>query len=214
MDTKESALRNELREKIIITASDAFKKNGIKSITMDDVATLLKISKRTLYEIFKDKEALLRECILFHQRHTQKMLEEIVNSSTNVLEIILKCYQKSVEMLHDTDKRYMEDIKKYPRVYKLMSNHRKQDNDAVTNFLKKGVEQGLFRDDINFEIIQMLLRKQFDMLKNSDVCDQYPFLEVYELIILTHLRGISTPKGAEKLESFIRDYRKKIHHPG
>ncbi|KAA6322777.1 HTH-type transcriptional repressor KstR2 [termite gut metagenome] len=211
MDIKDCSPRAELKEKIIITALTAFKKNGIKSITMDDIAALLKISKRTLYEIFEDKETLLRECVMYHQCLSKKMLENIVANSTNVLEIILSCYQKSVEMLRDTDRRFIDEIKKYPGVHEIMVNCRKQDNDVVTDFLKRGVTQGLFRDDINYEIIQLLLRKQFDMLKSTDICSQYSFLEVYESIILTYLRGISTQKGADELEKFVSEYRKT--HP-
>ncbi|KAA6329980.1 HTH-type transcriptional repressor KstR2 [termite gut metagenome] len=210
MSVKEYSLRAELKEKIIITALTAFKKNGIKSITMDDIAALLKISKRTLYEIFEDKETLLKECVMYHQCLSKKMLENIVANSTNVLEIILNCYQKSVEMLRDTDRRFIDEIEKYPGVNEIMVNCRKQDNDVVTDFLKKGVTQGLFRNDINYEIIQLLLRKQFDILKSTDICSQYPFLEVYESIILTYLRGISTQKGADELEKFVSEYRKHI----
>jgi AcrR family transcriptional regulator len=209
MNVKECSPRTELKERIIVTALTAFKKNGIKSITMDDVAALLKISKRTLYEIFEDKETLLLECVIYHQHLSKKMLEGIVASSTNVLEIILKCYQKSVEVLRETDRRFIDDIKKYPGVHEIMVNCRKQDNEVVTAFLKKGVTQGLFREDINYEIIQLLLRKQFDILKQTDICSQYSFLEVYESIILTYLRGISTQKGADELEKFISGYRKR-----
>ncbi|KAA6318030.1 HTH-type transcriptional repressor KstR2 [termite gut metagenome] len=208
MDTREDFQRTELKERIIITALGAFKKNGIKSITMDDVASLLKISKRTLYEIFEDKETLLKECAMYHQCISKKMIENIVANSTDVLEIILQCYQKSVEMLRDTDRRFVDEIKKYPGVHEIMVNCRKQDNDVVTDFLKKGVIQGLFRDDINYEIVQLLLRKQLEILKNTEICNQYSFLKIYESIILIHLRGISTQKGADELEKFVSEYRK------
>lgn len=73
---KEVISKRELRERIILTSLEEFRKNGIKSITMDDIAALLKISKRTLYEIFQDKETLLKECILYHQRYVQKALAQ------------------------------------------------------------------------------------------------------------------------------------------
>ncbi|KAA6312581.1 HTH-type transcriptional repressor KstR2 [termite gut metagenome] len=205
---KDISQRAELKEKIIVIALTAFKRNGIKSITMDDIATQLKISKRTLYEIFEDKEMLLKECVIYHLCTSQKMVEDIAASSNNVLEIILKCYRKSIDAISAIDRRFVDEIKKYPGVHELVVNYRKQDNDAVINFLKKGVQQGLFRNDINYEIIQLLLRKQLDMLKDTDICTQYSFLEVYESITLTYLRGISTQKGADELEKFVSEYRK------
>jgi AcrR family transcriptional regulator len=199
----------ELKEKIVVTALTVFRENGIKSITMDDIAAMLKISKRTLYEIFEDKEALLKECIMYHQNIAQKVWEEIVSDSTNVLEILLKCYRKSVEILHKTDGRFFEDIKKYPEAHKLIMSYRKQDGDIIANFLRKGVTQGLFREDVNYEIIQILLHEQFNVLKNTDICHQYAPLEVFETIMLTCLRGISTQKGADELKNFVYEYQKK-----
>jgi hypothetical protein len=88
-------------------------------------------------------------------------------------------------------------------------NHRKQDGDIVAKFLQKGVAQGLFREDVNYEIIQFLIREQFNTLKSTDICHQYAPLEVFETIMLTSLRGISTQKGADELEKFVYEYRKK-----
>ena len=65
-----------------------------------------------------------------------------------------------------------------------------------------------FRDDVNFTIVNLLVREQLDLLMNTDLCKEHSFLEVYESIMFTYLRGISTEKGARKLEEFIREYRK------
>ena len=72
----------------------------------------------------------------------------------------------------------------------------------------KGVEQGIFRSDINFEIINQLVRLQMDVLMSTDICSKYSIAEVYESIMFTYLRGISTEKGAKELEEFIQEYRK------
>ena len=209
-NTKENSTRDELKERIIKSALEAFRVNGIKSITMDDIAALLKISKRTLYEIFVDKETLLKECILYQHRYTQSALEELVAKSSNVLEVILICYKVSIETYPNTNYLFFEEIKKYPRVYELIKQFKRKNNQVVIDFLKSGVDQGIFRDDINFAIIHMLLREQMDLLITSKVISQdFSFLEVYEAIIFTYLRGISTPMGAEKLEEFIKEYRKE-----
>lgn len=71
-----------------------------------------------------------------------------------------------------------------------------------------GVDQGIFRSDINFAIVNLLVREQFDVLLNTDICSEYPFVEVYESIMFTYLRGISTEKGAKVLDDFISEYRK------
>lgn len=117
---KENSQREELKDRIIETALEAFTTHGIKSVTMDDIAASLGISKRTLYEVFQDKESLLTECILKHHEEMKVFLSEILANSKNVLEVILACYQRSIESFHRTNKRFYEDIKKYPKVHNLL----------------------------------------------------------------------------------------------
>lgn len=205
---KDPSSRAELRERIVETAMNAFTSHGIKSITMDDIAASLGISKRTLYEVFSDKESLLKEGILKVQEDREQYIQEIYETSHNVLEVILAVFQKSIEMFQLTNKRFFEDIKKYPKIYELMKDRRESDSEKTISFFMEGVEQGIFRSDVNFAIVNMLVREQFDVLLNTAVCDAYPFVEVYESIMFTYLRGISTEKGAKVLDDFILEYRK------
>ena len=185
-----STSRVELRERIILAAVELFTTNGIKSITMDEIAASLGISKRTLYEVFPDKETLLEECILKSQKDGDIFVKGVIETSSNVLEVLLRCYQWSIERFH-----------------------RNRSSEDTVNFFKEGVKQGIFRDDVNFAIINLLVRDQLDLLMNSDICNEYSFLEVYESIMFTFLRGISTEKGARVLEDFICEYRKNQVKP-
>lgn len=212
---KEASSRAELRERIVVKAMESFRKSGIKSITMDDVAASLGISKRTLYEVYRDKETLLKECVLKSQREMTEFLSHVLAKSTNVMEVILICYQRSIEDFHNTNKRFFEDIKKYPKIYEMMNNYRDRDSDSTVAFFKMGVEQGIFRSDVNFAIVNLLVREQLDLLMNTDVCKEYSFLEVYESIMFTYIRGISTERGARVLDDFIIEYREsRIHSSG
>lgn len=148
-----SASRVELRERIVATAIDAFAKYGIKTITMDDIANTLSISKRTLYEIFQDKESLLMECVSRQQKETEKALQQVLNESENVLEVLLKFYKKSLEIYHKTNKRFFEDMSKYPKVKAMVKHNHEENSENTVAFFNKGIEQGIFRSDVNFEII-------------------------------------------------------------
>ena len=210
---KDASQRAELKERIIATATEAFTTKGIKSITMDDIAAALGISKRTLYEVFVDKESLLKDCILTVQAERDRYLQEVYEQSHNVLEVILAVFQKSIEMFHKTNKRFFEDIKKYPKVYNMMKERSESDSEKTMSFFMLGVEQGIFRSDVNFAIVNLLVREQFDVLLNTDVCNSTSNCsrtskEVYESIMFTYIRGISTEKGAKVLEDFISEYRR------
>lgn len=205
---RDASQRVELRERIIMKATEAFTSNGIKCITMDDIAAALGISKRTLYEVFSDKESLLKECILKIQSDRDRYLQEVYEQSSHVLEVILAVFQKSIEIFHQTNKRFFEDIKKYPKINAMMQDRRESDSEKTISFFKSGVEQGIFRSDVNFAVVNLLVREQFDILMNTDICKEYSFIEVYESIMFTYIRGISTDKGARVLEDFIQEYRK------
>jgi len=91
----------------------------------------------------------------------------------------------------------------------MLIKRRNRDSEETIAFFKLGIKQGYFRDDVNFSIVNLLVREQLDLLMNTDLCKEYSFLEVYESIMFTYLRGISTEKGARKLEEFIQEYRQK-----
>lgn len=208
-EKKQDAVKAELKERIVATAMKAFASNGIKAVTMDDIASNLGISKRTLYETFEDKESLLIACMEKQEKEKENFSIKIVAESANVLEVILKFYQISIEVYNKVDKRFFEDIKKYPKVKELILQSQEKNHCKVIAFYKSGVDQGLFREDVNFEIVNLLVREQINFLNSGEIVRTYPFIEVYESIVFTFLRGISTPKGQEILESFIENYRKK-----
>lgn len=151
---------------------------------------------------------IIEECILQKQARKRQILAGDIRATNNVLEVILAVFQKSIEIFHQTNKRFFEDIKKYPKVYAMMKDRSESDSEKTMSFFKSGVEQGIFRADVNFEIVNLLVREQFDVLLNTDICNEYPFIEVYESIMFTYIRGISTEKGAKVLEEFISEYRK------
>lgn len=207
-NAKRSVPRTELKKRIVETAMQAFKSHGIKSITMDDIAVSLGISKRTLYEVFANKEMLLEACILKEREDMKAYVDEMLATSDHVLEVLLKLYLHSIERFHATHKSFFEDLKKYPKVYELFKSDKKHDSAEAVSFFKEGVQQGIFRDDINFAIVNLLVHEQIELLLNTDICEKYSFLEVYESIMFTYLRGISTEKGARELEKFICEYRR------
>jgi AcrR family transcriptional regulator len=208
-ENKQNEIKPELRERIIVAALKSFTMNGIKSVTMDHIASDLGISKRTLYEMFEDKETLLSACVQLQIDEKEKFEAKILSETDNVLLVILAIYKTYIEAIYKIDKRFFEDIGKYPKVNKLLRDKREINKSKAIDFFKKGTEQGLFRDDIDFEILYLLLHKQVEFLINSDMLKSYSLVEVYELIMFTFLRGISTNRGQQILEEFISEYRKQ-----
>ena len=105
-----------VKEHIVLAAAKAFAQKGVKTVRMDDIAADLSISKRTLYELFHDKEDLLLDVMRLHREEMKKSMEEIASKAENVLEVILRFYQKSVQDFQNTNRKFFEDMEKYPRV--------------------------------------------------------------------------------------------------
>lgn len=204
-----SDAKSGLRQRIVAIATDAFTKNGIRSVTMDEIASEVGISKRTLYETFEDKEELLVECVRNKEEENCMLGAKVVAESNNVLEVILHFYKVNIAFFHKANKQFFEDLNRYPKVGKLIRKNQAEHSDYVVAFFNKGVEQGIFRKDVNFEITNVLVREQVNFLIQTDLCRRFPFVEVYESIVFNFLRGVSTPKGQKILEDFVVEYRVK-----
>ena len=198
----------ELRDRIVEESSKLFFQNGIKSITMNDIASHMSISKRTLYEIFKDKEELLDECVGRSIAESDLEMEKLIVSSLNVIEVMMNLYAKLLTQTHQMNKSVIYDLKKYhPVIYKKIENKQKNSIARFTPYLEKGVEEGLLENDINFEILLWLLQAQLRMLmEGSFPTDRYSNEEFVRAIILSFTRGIATPKGDKIITDSIAKF--------
>jgi len=200
----------ELRVRIIENASMLFFRNGIKSMTMSDIANEIGISKRTLYEVFRDKEDLLEECLDFHHAKADKEIEILTENSENVIDTLIRLYAQNFHQVLNISKSLINDLKKYHgHLYRKIEEKRKGEMNNFIPLLKKGVEQGLIRDDINFEIMMWLLKIQFDAVLDdtSVLMEKYSVNQFVRAIIQNFLRGIATPLGNERIDQLMEHYK-------
>ena len=198
---KKKADKTIVREHVVQAAAKAFTRKGVKTVRMDDIAADLSISKRTLYELFHDKEDLLLDVMRLHREEMKKSMEEIASKAENVLEVILRFYQK-----------FFEDMEKYPRVVAYIAESRKENLDAAMEFYQKGVNQGIFRKDVNYAIVRVMVGEQMDILLRSEICKSYSLAEIYETVVFMHMRGISTEKGLKIVDDFLHNQKGEEHN--
>lgn len=203
---KSGVPHTELKHRIVEVAMQAFAAKGIRPITMDMIAHSLKISKRTLYENFKDKEALLLEGVRKHHKKMHEHILEFTEAKKNVLEIILHYFEIGLEEMRLTNDKFYSDMIKYPMVMEEISKQKASDSEKSIEFLQKGVEQGLFREDIRFDIVGKIFRDTLDYsIKN--ICANSSPEATFRTIIPVWMRGISTPKGQQILEEFLKSHK-------
>ena len=199
-----------VKQRIIEEASELFGRSGVKSITMDDLARHLGISKRTIYENFENKEALLIACIDVFAINSKNYFDEIFHEADNVVDAIMAIMQKSAEQASQRQFSMMTDIKKYyPQVFKIHLTRIKTDKFRnIEELLRRGIDEGVFRNDLNPEIIAHFFCKHDESTTfNDSILEKFSFSEVFENMIITFLRGVCTPKGIEIIEK----YKENIH---
>ena len=192
--------------KILECFMKSLMQNGLKGTTMDSLASALQMSKRTLYEIFGNKEELFKEVHLyFHKKMAQK-LSEIFLTSTNVMEAIIKCFLYNRDFMSNLCPDFIRDMQSISnqRVDKNKCAKR-QHHQNLYEVLQKGVEEGYFREDVNLMVQCRMFLIQMESLKRTE--DLFPedisLLEIYDNIIIGFLRGISSQKGLDELEKYI-----------
>lgn len=194
--------RRLLRKQIIKAASSLYRQRGIKAVTMDDVAHALGISKRTLYEVFREKEELVVDCMLLNHKEFVNAIEKFQKQSKNVLEATLNTLQYVMKQNVETSVHFLEDATIYPRVNDLIQKDRIHKHEAFLNYFSVGVQQGLFMANLNYEIV-------VNMLVENNTLKQFTLNEVIETILMTFLRGIVTDKGRKILGTFPKEFHKK-----
>jgi AcrR family transcriptional regulator len=201
--------RSELRARIVKVASDLYLRQGIKRVTMDDVAHALRISKRTLYEVFREKEELVIDCVKLQRQEFQKQVDEFHSQGSNVLESTLKTIHFAMRQYTETSKLFFDDVNIYPQVKELMLKDRENKREASLAYFKLGVEQGLFLPDLDYDIIATLNDYQTRMLMENTSFKGHSITLVAETILLTFLRGIVTDKGRQILDNFYQEHHQQ-----
>lgn len=201
--------RLELRKRVLQQAVKSFFSQGIRHVHMDDIAASLSISKRTLYELFQDKQQLLLEVMCSQRNEMHDYMEKIASKANNALEVVFAFYEKKSSELCEMNPAFFRDLKKYPEVLEFLRQEQRISDAAAAEHFRLGVEQGIFRDDINFDIVTKAMSMQLDVLIYSDLTDNYPLTDIYSEITILHMRGITTEKGARMVDRFLQTVREK-----
>ena len=203
-DLKEAtSYRIALKDRIMEAAMMLFRERGIKAVKMDDIAQHLGISKRTLYEIYEDKEKLLYYCIVTYDRRRHAYMENYVNEGHNVIDVIVEAYRMKLKETRTVCPLFYEDIMKYPQVEQYLKDEHERMRDGFVRFMQRGVEEGFLRSEINYQLVPHLLDATGQYVMNNQMLKKYPADELFDNLFLVSLRGLCTMKGYQVLEEAI-----------
>ena len=194
---------------IIEKVGELFKKYGIKSVSMDDIAQQLSISKKTLYQYFKDKADLVTKVVNSHHCEKDQKFLDIENSNMNAIDALIEVSKHVIEMLKSINPPILYDLRKYyPELTKeLIVNRKEHVLNNIKNNLLKGISEGLYREDINPDVISAIYIKRMDDIIFEDEMQQLniPQHELFTQLFVYHIRGIVSNKGLMYFENKIKN---------
>lgn len=205
--TPNTEYRQLLRQRILEVASHEFSTRGVRQVKMDDIACVLSISKRTLYEIYDCKEDLLMECIKMQARLEADHMEKYSATHPNVLDNFLEFYSYKIKKLSETSILFFMDLQRYKGVVDWIRQRDAQRQDSRRSFFEEGVRQGYFRGDVDYQLISEIGNAVMDLIMSKQLYRQRPFIQLFDNLVLTFIRGICTPTGVEELDRRLQLFR-------
>lgn len=196
--------RKELRGRILEVAMQDFIQRGIRAVKMDDIAGSLGISKRTLYEIFPNKESLLLEGIRLKQAMgEEEMAKYVTEKNPNTMDIIMKFYHMQMEELSSLPMTFITEISRYPLVTEFLRKKHQKSEENANRFFQRGVKEGYFRSDVDYELISRLGEGMTQNAIARQLYFQYEPQYIFRNIIFLFLKGFCTQKGLEYIDNTL-----------
>jgi AcrR family transcriptional regulator len=208
-------LEHQIKNKILTQGKYLFIQNGIRNTNMDDIARHFSISKKTLYLHFKDKNDLIAQIIKNDTEAKEKAVLQIINenNSKNAIESNFAVFNFVLLELSKLPLLIISEMKKYhPEAWQIIYTHKTTFvRETVTENLKKGLNEGLYRKEINPEIVSALYIGALDNLSNENFfsAQHYSYGDLYIEFIIYHLFGIVSPKGYEIVVKLTENLKNK-----
>ena len=198
-----SAYKQGLRSKIIEAAMNAFRSRGIRAVRMDDVAAELKISKRTLYEIFDNKEVLLFEGIQKYYEDRSLNMQVLISHCKNVMEVVMLVFRKKTDEIRNTNPQSYADLPQYPKVAAYLNAQKERNRSESAKFFERGKEEGYFRPEINQDLVSIVFEALNRYVMENRLYQQFTFEELFTNLAFLTLRGICTEKGLQAMDKLL-----------
>ncbi len=193
-----------MKDKIIKKATEMFLKLGFKSVTMDDIACEMCISKKTIYKFFGNKEVLIEEGTNVIQEQIKSTIDTIVSQKHNAIQESFEIRKMFKEMFKGTDSSPIYQLKKhYPEIHdKVRTRQIEECKQCFTENIKKGIDENLYRNSIN---IESFVKFYYEILLsiNENNSSESDIQKLEHEAMEYHIRAMATTKGILELEKHL-----------
>lgn len=200
---------DEKRLEILERASAVYMRFGIKSVTMDDLARELGISKKTIYKYFDDKSDLVRSIVEMKMEMDKAICMNCLNQSQNAIDDLIHISKLIVEHVGNMNPSVFFDLKKYhPEAWQYVEKHRWEFIlDMIISNINQGIEEHLYRENLNPDIVGRMYVASIDNIFNPDIFPwpKFTFQAIYKEMIRMHIKGLVNEDGHKYLKQKIEN---------
>ena len=204
----------ETKDRILAKAKELFMLYGVKSITMDEIAAQLGVSKKTIYQFFSDKDQLVFSVM---QEELEDSRENCLRCSSGSENAIHECFlnlDRFVEHVREMNPALLYDLKKFhPEAFHMVSSFKTSFFlDMVRKNLEAGIRQGLYRADIHVEVIARFRVNSVYLIFSPEFTESsgLSLLDLQQELFLHFLHGIATAKGEQLVQKYLKEREKKV----
>ncbi|MBK5278306.1 MAG: TetR/AcrR family transcriptional regulator [Bacteroidia bacterium] len=196
----------DIKDKILKGSQELFMKYGVRSISMDDIARHLSVSKKTLYQHFTDKEEIVTQVSQTHLDRITNQMDGLREEAENAIDELAKISVCIKQNMEDMNPSLLFDLQKYhPKAWSVWMEHKnKYIYESVVRNLKQGIEDGHFRAEIKTEIIATTRLLMIEVVFDERIFpkDKFNLMEMQSEIFDHFVYGICTEKGRKLYQKY------------
>ncbi len=189
---------------ILERVRELFYKYGVRSVSIDDICRDLGISKKKLYQFVKGKNELVEKLLELERQHFEAIFDRNNFDGVNSIDVLLTVSRELGERFWDISPSMTFDLKKYyPDIYHRHVEERVESiQEKITQNIRKGISNGMYRDDLSIELVARLYIRRLLDLHNPDFfpADKFSFQTLFDVMFDNFIRGISNQRGIEYYE--------------
>jgi AcrR family transcriptional regulator len=199
----------ETQQRIQSRARELFLKYGIRSISMDDIATQLGVSKKTIYQYFTDKDGLVDAIIEEEINHMQQECLDCIQRSKNAIDEIFLTLRLAIEQFRNMNPAILHDLQKFhPLSYGHIEKHKRQFlSKVIAANIERGIREDLYRREVSVDIMSKFHLESMMLLFDQEAfpAQQYKLADLNREVTEHYIYGLATPKGIALIESYKRE---------
>lgn len=199
----------DVKQQILSRSMELFMRYGIKSVTMDDIAKQLGMSKKTLYQYVTNKTDLIAQIFQQKIELEKNIMTQIRESSENAIDEILKIAAYVINELRELSPTTVYDLQKYYRETwrQMEALHQMHMYKIIKENIQWGIKQKYYRENMNPDIVSKLFVGKTSLVVDEELFPtrEYDMSDLFREYIYYHIHGIASPEGLQLLEKHLQE---------